>query len=163
MNCYTHFLVALELIPLLRSTASIRGVPSRVSFVSSYSSKGDSYNSLSKDQVPPSDEILAYLDDRKSYDWKVRYGDSKFVTNAFMRCLAASVPSNEVVVNSLCPGAVKTSLGRNFPAWLRIWLWMYITTVGRPVEEGSRTIVYSTVVSGQETHGMFLQHNRIDT
>ncbi|PGH09699.1 hypothetical protein AJ80_07651 [Polytolypa hystricis UAMH7299] len=159
VNCYTHFLIALELLPLLRNTAQIKGTPSHLSFVSS--SYHDSHT-LSKKPIPASQNIFSYFDDKVIYSGMTRYFDSKFVTNAFVIRLANIVPSSELVVNCLCPGQVATSFNRNLPIWLKGIMSVIVRFRARNVEEGARALVYAGCVAGEESHGGFLQHNKLD-
>lgn len=160
VNCYTHFLIALELMPLLRSTAAIRGAPSRLSIVSSLRSKVN--NVFSRNLVPESGSILEHLDDPKFYAYPSRYDDTKFVVNAFTRRLAAAVPAREVVVNCFCPGVVRTTMDRHMPCYIRFLTGVYRWIYSRDIEAAGRTMVYATVVAGEDTQGKFLQDNKVD-
>jgi len=159
VNCYTHFLIVLELLPLLRSTALKRDTPSRLTFVGS---NMQVHHTLGKHPVSPTQTVFAHFDDRQIYDSMRRYGDSKLALNAFCRRLATVVSPNEVIVNNLCPGMVATGLDKGLPVWLRTIMSIIRKFVARTVEEGGRTLIYAAVIAGPETHGKFIQNNKVD-
>jgi NAD(P)-dependent dehydrogenase (short-subunit alcohol dehydrogenase family) len=149
----------LKLLPLLRKTALNRNTPSRVSFVGSEMQKIHSFSSV---PLSADENVLEHLDDKKLYKWQNRYGDSKLVVNAFVRHLATLVPDTDVIINNHCPGLVATEFDRHAPAYIRGVMYVYRKFAARTVEEGSRTIIYASVVSGGETHGKFLASNLIN-
>ncbi|KAL6891180.1 NAD(P)-binding protein [Trichoderma longibrachiatum] len=159
VNCYTHLLISLELLPLLRSTAAARGTPSRITFTGSATQIMQ--NTLSKQPISPESTVLGHFDDEANFNKLYRYADSKTVVNAYVRRLAALAPS-EVIVNNACPGLVRTGIDKNLPFYLKLPMGLIRQSTGRTVEEGARTLVYAAVVAGPETNGKFLQHNQID-
>ncbi|KAL7946393.1 hypothetical protein V8C42DRAFT_344242 [Trichoderma barbatum] len=159
VNCYTHLLISLELFPLLRSTAVLRGLPSRITFTGSATQIKQ--NTLTKKPISADRMILGYFDDEANFSKFFRYADTKTVVNAYVRRLAALAPS-EVIVNNPCPGLVQTGLDKNLPFYLKLPMEFIRKSAGRTVEEGARTLIYATVVAGPETNGKFLQHNKID-
>ncbi|EHK24808.1 uncharacterized protein TRIVIDRAFT_146040 [Trichoderma virens Gv29-8] len=159
VNCYTHLLICLELFPLLRSTAAVRGLPSRITFTGSATQIKQ--NTLTKKPVPSNSTIIGHFDDEANFSKFFRYADTKTVVNAYVRRLAALAPS-EVIVNNPCPGLVQTGLDKNLPFYLKLPMVLVRKSMGRTVEEGARTLIYATVVAGPETNGKFLQHNKVD-
>ena len=159
VNCYTHFLISLELFPLLQSTAAARGVPSRITFTGS--ATHIKQNTLTRRPISPDSTVLGHFDDEANFDKLYRYADTKTVVNAYVRRLAALAPS-EVIVNNACPGLVQTGVDKNLPFYLKLPMGLIRKSTGRTVEEGARTLIYATVVAGPETNGKFLQHNQID-
>jgi NAD(P)-dependent dehydrogenase (short-subunit alcohol dehydrogenase family) len=151
-------LLCLELFPLLRSTAAIRGSPTRITFVGSATQIKQ--ESMSRAAIPPSDSILDYFDDKASFGIR-RYADSKLAASAYTRRLAELAPS-EVIVNNLCPGLVQTGLDKNLPGVLRVIMGFVRKSAARTVQEGGRTLIHAAVVAGQETNGKFLRNNRVD-
>jgi NAD(P)-dependent dehydrogenase (short-subunit alcohol dehydrogenase family) len=77
------------------------------------------------------------------------YSMSKTSLNAFTRQLAAATKSTGVLVNSACPGWVRTDMGgRNAP---------------RSVEQGADTIVWlATLPANGPTGGVFSDRKPID-
>ncbi|PLB54043.1 putative short-chain dehydrogenase [Aspergillus steynii IBT 23096] len=158
VNCYTHFLIALELLPLLQATATKRGTPSRLTFVGSST---QFYHSLAKAPIGSSDSALEYWDDGSRFHSMHRYMDSKLVVNAFVRHLATVVPSSEVVINNFCPGMVVTDLNKHLPSWLKPLHSAVQWFLARSLQDAGRTAIHATAVTGEETHGEFLDSNRI--
>ncbi|KAF9244306.1 hypothetical protein DTO013E5_5855 [Penicillium roqueforti] len=159
VNCYTHFLVTLELLPLLRATAVSCGEPSRLTFVGS---SIQNFNTLAKKPLTDSKTVIEHYDDRQIYSGLNRYADSKLAVHAFVQRLANIVPSSELIINDLCPGMVATNFDRGLPLWLKPVMAVLRRLIARTVDDGARTVIYAAVVAGQETHGKFLQSNKVD-
>ncbi|UKZ59503.1 uncharacterized protein TrAtP1_000805 [Trichoderma atroviride] len=159
VNCYTHLLISLELFPLLRSTAAIRGLPSRITFTGSGTQV--TQNTLTKKPISPDSTVLGHFDDEANYNKYFRYADTKTVVNAYVRRLAALAPA-EVIANNPCPGLVQTGFDKNLPFYLKLPMALVRRAMGRTVEEGARTLVYASAVAGSEVNGKFLQHNKVD-
>jgi NAD(P)-dependent dehydrogenase (short-subunit alcohol dehydrogenase family) len=158
VNCYTHVLISLALLPLLRRTAAVRGSPTRITFVGSGTQKTQA---TLKGGLPEGVSVLEYFDDPANFSRFRRYADSKLAVNAYTRRLATLAPG-EVVVNNLCPGLVQTGLDKNLPGPLKFIMGWVRKTAARTVEEGARTLVYAAAVAGEETSGKFLQQNKVD-
>lgn len=159
VNCYTHLLISLELLPLLRATAAVRGSPTHLTFVGSAT---QTMHTLSKKPVAAGETALGHFDDVHVYSGLTRYSDSKLVTNALVRRLAATVPASEVIVNNLCPGLVATAFDKQLPGWLKPIMFLYRKVSARDVSEGSRTLIYASVIAGVDSHGKFMQNNKVD-
>ncbi|KAK0650040.1 hypothetical protein B0T16DRAFT_411069 [Cercophora newfieldiana] len=157
VNCYTHILICLELFPLLRSTAAIRGSPTRITFVGSATQIKQ--ESVSKATIPSSTTTLSYFDDKSTFGL-ARYADSKLFVSAYVRRLGLLAP-DEVIVNNLCPGLVQTDLDQNLPAPLGALMRLVRRLVARTVEEGGRTLIHAAVVASSESNGKFLRNNQI--
>ncbi|KAF3771407.1 putative short-chain dehydrogenase [Cryphonectria parasitica EP155] len=160
VHCYTHLLISLSLLPLLRRTARLRNQPTHISWVSSGTS---ATHSFAKRPIPAGSSVLAHLDDELNFDYMTRYSDNKFVANLLVRRLAAAVSPSEVIINSFCPGFLKpTGIDKSLPSWLGLVIGMTRRFKGRDVDGGARTFVYAAAVANQKTHGKFLQHNQVD-
>ncbi|EED15911.1 carbonyl reductase, putative [Talaromyces stipitatus ATCC 10500] len=158
VNCYSNFLVALELLPVLRATAAKKGQPSHLTFVGSAM---QTVHSFASNPIPPSENVLDFLDNAKNASKLKRYNDSKLAVNAFVRYIATKVSSSEVIINDFCPGAVPTNLEHNTPWLIKKIVTVLKRTVGRSIQEGGRTVVYASILAGTESHGKFLQHNKV--
>jgi NAD(P)-dependent dehydrogenase (short-subunit alcohol dehydrogenase family) len=119
-------------------------------------------NILSSVPISANENILQHLDDRKFYQGLKRYGDSKLIVTAFVRHMATLVPDTEVIINNLCPGLVATDFDKDTPWLIRGFMYVFRKLAARTVEEGSRTLIYASVVCGRETHGKFLANNLIN-
>jgi len=94
-NHMGHFLLTNLLLDLLKKSA-----PSRVVVVSSGLSK---YGKIDFDN----------LNSEKEYNRKAGYNNSKLANNYFARELASMLEGSGVDVYCLCPGMVRTNLGRH--------------------------------------------------
>lgn len=118
-------------------------------------------HTFTKHPIRSSETLLGRFDNRETYDI-FRYADAKLAVNAFTRKLATAVSSNYVIVNNLCPGMVATGFDKGLPAWIRLPFIFIRAVVARKVDEGSRTLVYAAAVAGPESHGKFLNDNKIE-
>ena len=158
VNYQSNALLALELLPLLESTASQRGKPSRLTFVGSGTHK---MHSLNKAPLDKEETVAHRWDDKKRYNPMQQYSNSKLMIAAFTQELARHVSSSKVIVNNLCPGMVSTGLDVNLPLWLKPIMRIWRLARARTPEVGARTYIYATSVAGAESHGKWLQNNEI--
>ena len=158
VNYHSNALLALELLPLLEATASQRGQPSRLTFVGSGTHK---MHSLNKTPMDKEESVAHRWDDKEKYRPMQRYSDSKLMVAAFTQELARHVDPSKVIINNLCPGMVSTGLDVNLPLWLKPIMWLMRLLRARTPEVGARTYVFATSVAGAESHGKWLQHNKV--
>lgn len=158
VNCYSHLFIVLGLLPLLQATAIKRGTPSRVTFVSSFSHMR---HSLQASPVTENEGVLGHFDDRTKYQGPRRYHDSKLAVNALVQRLGTIVPSCEVIVNAVCPGVVATNFHRNLPWWLKPAMSIYNMIHAKTVEDGAWILLNAAAVTGQDSHGKYLQKGEI--
>jgi NAD(P)-dependent dehydrogenase (short-subunit alcohol dehydrogenase family) len=147
----------MELLPLLQATVVIRKAPSRLTIVGSYSQKRHTLEPV----LSAGASVIDYLDGPSNFDKYKQYPNTKVLVNAFIKHLATIVPTDEVIMNVLCPGVVDTNIFRNFPVLLSVFMFIWRKTFARSVEEGGRASVYAMRVAGKESHGQFLSHNEI--
>lgn len=159
VNCYTHFLIVLELLPLLRATATKRQSPTRLTFVGSYS---QDQHTLIETPIAADVSVLDHYDDETLFRGTRRYQNSKLMMNAFVRRLATVVPASEVIVNNVCPGIVATDINRDLPLWAKPYVYVLYKLKARTVLEGGRVIMHAAVVLGTESHGKFVQNGQMD-
>ncbi|KAJ5671283.1 hypothetical protein N7507_000410 [Penicillium longicatenatum] len=159
VNCYTHFLIVLSLLPLLRHTALKRGSPSRVTFLSSYSHIS---HTLKNSALGSDESILGFYDNKQIFKGRRHYANSKLVVNAFAQRLGNTLAPFEVIVNTVCPGAIKTNLNRSLPYWMAPVMYIYLKLKARTLHDGGRTLIHA-VVCGPESHGKYLQLQEINT
>jgi NAD(P)-dependent dehydrogenase (short-subunit alcohol dehydrogenase family) len=157
VNFLSHAVLALELLPLLRSTAAKEGSPTRLSFVSSFITYK---HTLTQNPIGPDESIIAHIDDPANFVSGIQYADTKLAINAFVAELARRFPLNEdgkVIVNAICPGFVDTGFDDTMPWFIRYPTVLLRWISGRRVEDGGRTLVHAGL-AGEETHGEFLEH-----
>lgn len=128
-----------------------------MTFVSSYS---HTRHSLERYPISENQSILEYYDNKLKFRM-LRYQDSKLMLNAFVERLATIVSSDEVIVNSVCPGVLATNFNRNLPCWIKPLVYVYCKVKERSVLEGGRLLIHATVVSREDSHGRFLQNGQI--
>lgn len=65
-----------------------------------------------------------------------------------------------VIINAVCPGLVKTSLGRNLKPSMQTWLGEAYKQYGRVPEEGARAVLFAAS-TGRDGHGKYLSDCKV--
>ncbi|KAJ5881197.1 uncharacterized protein N7473_012250 [Penicillium subrubescens] len=143
----TAFLGML-LLSQLQKSAAISGTPSHLEFVGSIMGRAVKADTFSQTDA----KILDQVTQPDFFGFQKQYNVSKLLLFYVLDGLVESTSSSSVIINTVCPGACRTDLGRNFSTWLRIPLNLVQTVLARSAEEGARTYV-SGVTLGQESHG----------
>ena len=159
VNYHSNVILALALLPLLESTASQRGQPARLTFVGSVAHK---MHTLNKKPIDQDQSLTSHWDDEKKYNWMLRYMDSKLMITAFTLELAQHVDPRKVIINTVCPGMVSTGFDVHLPLWGRLIARFMRFLRARTPEVGARTYIYATSIAGAESHGKWLNHNKVD-
>ena len=146
-------------MPLLRQTAALRGTPTRVTFVSSYSHAD---HTLETNPIAPDESVISHFDNSQTPFRGTRYQDAKLVVTAYVQFLATRLLPSEVIVNCVCPGIVATNITSQLPLWVRLILYVYFKLKARPVGEGVRVLIYAAVIVGAESHGKFVKASEMD-
>ena len=105
VNYLSNALPALELLPLLESTAAREGMPTRLTWVGSRSHETD--RDLPQTLLP-TESILGRMDNRSKFSARVQYANSKLLFVMFVSELAQRIAEDKVIISSVCPGMVKT-------------------------------------------------------
>ncbi|KAL8726559.1 MAG: hypothetical protein Q9181_005996, partial [Wetmoreana brouardii] len=158
VNYHSNALLALLLLSLLESTATLQAQPSRLTFVGSV---GMAMHTLKKNPLAVDETVARRYDDKAKYAGFQRYSDSKLMVAAFTQELAQHVSSDKVIVNNVCPGMVATDLDQNLALWLKSFISIVKKLRARNVEVGARTYVWAINVVGKESHGCFIANNKI--
>ena len=153
VNYLSNVLLALKLLPLLESTSSLQGTPTRMSWVGS---RDYLSHSLGSNPLPANQGNLTHFDDPTNFRIRTRYSDAKMMCIMFLRELAARVPREKVIINSMCPGQVQTNFWDALPFYVRVPIKLIMHMRGRTLEQGGWVIAYATVFVGEESHGQFL-------
>ncbi|KAK9367445.1 hypothetical protein V1509DRAFT_626674 [Lipomyces kononenkoae] len=159
VNYLSNALLALELLPLLEQTAADEKTPTRISIVGSQMHRLNSFNK--KPLTSDDESILGYFDDKTKFSGFMRYSDSKLLVSMFVQELAARIPRDKVVVNHMCPGMVSTNIDAGLPIYLKPIVRFVKMLLGRTPEDGARILVYAAAVAGPDTHGSFMEDNKI--
>ena len=153
VNYHSNVVLSLELLPLLISTATMKGKPSRLTLVGSSTM---TMHTLGKRPIEENESIAEHFDDKQKYYGLQRYGDSKLLVCAWSMALAQHVSSSKVIINNMCPGLVATGFDVNLPFWLKPPMWAFRKLMAKPVQQGGKEVIYAAAVAGQESHGKFV-------
>ncbi|KAG9195733.1 hypothetical protein G6011_00854 [Alternaria panax] len=149
VNYLSTIMLAVLLLPILKSKAGLAGKPARLTVVTSTTAYFADF-----DHEKP---ILPQFDEK--YDPTKWYAREKLLQMIVVRRLAALVSSDEVIINTVCPGLVgDTEIWRtiNTSIVLRYMFAIYFALFGRSLAEGASTYVHAVALAGQESHGGFL-------
>lgn len=165
VNVLSTALMAVLLLPLLRSTAAARGHAVHLTFVNSHG-----HRMVQRDwYASAGGSLLQAANDRERWDATKSYTIVKLMGMAVMRAIAtkevtrpstsdSKLKSPGVIVNAACPSLCKTDLGRNFGTISHISGFFFQAIFARTAEEGSRSLVSATAL-GPESHGRFWHHD----
>ena len=153
VNYLSNALLALELLPLLEATAAKENRATRMTWVGSRTHMNDA--NLDK-TLHSKESVLDRFDDKSRYSAMSHYGNTKLLCVMFVAELAKRVSGEKVVVNSLCPGMVKTGMSDVLPVYLRLPMNLVLAMRARTVEQGGWLVVNAAAVASKETHGRFL-------
>jgi NAD(P)-dependent dehydrogenase (short-subunit alcohol dehydrogenase family) len=158
VNLLSNAVLALELLPLLETTALKRGSPSHLSIVSSLSQITHGFDRI---PIASNELVLQYIDDRTKFDGMHAYANSKLLVSAFVQELAERVSADKVIINNMCPGLVKNNFDRQLPWYMKYFMKSLRYLIGRSVEDAARTLVYAAGIVSEESHGSFISNNEI--
>ncbi|KAL1795485.1 hypothetical protein ACET3X_005709 [Alternaria dauci] len=149
VNYLSTIMLAVLLLPILRSKSGLAGKPARLTVVTSTTAYFADF-----DHEKP---ILPQFDEK--YDPTKWYAREKLLQMIVLRRLATLIDPDEVIINTVCPGLVgETEIWRtiNTSAVLRFMFLVYFALFGRSLKEGASTYVHAVAVAGRESHGGFL-------
>ncbi|RYP67278.1 hypothetical protein DL770_008645 [Monosporascus sp. CRB-9-2] len=164
INVINTFLLAILLLPALRSSGRKAKASPRMSIVAS-----DRHVMV---QLPRSqmESIFAVLDDEKRANMNDRYYVSKLMQILLVRALAERLrpskgsPVGEpypVIVNTLTPGYCKSELLKDAHPAAAFGFWVLAKATARTTEQGGRSLV-AAISQGEESHGKYLNDCVID-
>ncbi|KAF2464928.1 uncharacterized protein BDR25DRAFT_296114 [Lindgomyces ingoldianus] len=157
VNTISTALLGILLLPKLQESKRITGKIPVLEFVNS----GLHQNAKIDSKILKGDNILKAYNAPENFGGGKQYSLSKLFLMFVASTLAAEVSCENVLITSICPGAVKTEIGRdfNFPG-VAIGLAIFAAVFMRTPEQGSRMIVSGTT-QGEGVHGRFWQHDQI--
>ncbi|KAH6645802.1 hypothetical protein BKA67DRAFT_86297 [Truncatella angustata] len=165
VNTLSTVLLASLLLPQMKSERTNRSTPAHLSIVGSMRFVDPDITEWATWQSEKNEGVLEHLS--KPPNWpgpQPMYAATKLlVAYAFRelveRAIGADSHRPEVILNILCPGAVKTDLARNFrdkSVAFVILVEVFQTLFGKSPEDGARTYMASVTTSESE-HGKFVQ------
>lgn len=173
VNVIGTFLLALNLLPVLRRSAEKTGLVPRLVVVSSdihfFVSNFPILHCMSKQKLisllqakfneRKSDSIFDALGDPKSPNMMDRYSTSKLLEVLFIRELAAALSSSssspKVILNTPSPGLCHSSLMRDAAGITHYALTGMKAIFARTTEVGARNLI-AAACAGEESHGQYI-------
>lgn len=151
-NFISNAIISLKLLPVLEKAPN----QSRLTWITS--------RHHPKHTIDPADNesVIQHAETKHNPPYS-RYVDSRMLSILYLRRLASSVLPSQVIINSFCPGMVDTEglSGLEMPFYIKWVVNLIRTTSARPPEEGGWIAVRVSNVIGEESHGRFLEDDRI--
>jgi len=150
INTISTVLLAILLLPKLKETRQITGQPPVIEFTGS----GLHERVKLRQEARSASNIL------KVYNTPEAFGIDQYpISKLFLRFatnkLASKISSNDVIISTVCPGAVATGLTREYRGIiLRSALFLFEKGFQRKPEEGAKELVTGTL-QGESMHGAF--------
>ncbi|KAK5199133.1 hypothetical protein LTR96_003497 [Exophiala xenobiotica] len=151
VNVISTFLLALLLLPKLRSTAKEFKTTPHLTIVSS---EVHGWTKFPEWKEP---NTFTALDDKAKTNFDERYPTSKLLEVLVVREIAPKMADSGVVLNYLNPGLCHSELARE-AGW---GLWIMKLLLARSTEVGSRTLV-AAAVAGPGSHGKYMTDAVVD-
>lgn len=190
VNVINTFLLAILLLPVLRSSAQKWKISPRLTIVASdrhvmvnlpESKEGNTFQVLSDkrkakmnqryvEQLAAIFHVFCLDHYAENTYMSISYFTSKLLLILLGRELASqlvrpnhslSSPDPCIIVNFLTPGYCISGLTKNSHFPVSFGFWVMTKTVARTTEEGGRTLV-AGIVKGKESHGKYLNDCEID-
>ncbi|KAH8674199.1 hypothetical protein BX600DRAFT_486789 [Xylariales sp. PMI_506] len=154
VNYLATVLLAILLIPILKAKTAQLSPPSpgRLTLVTSDLA-------LWLKMKEPTGGILDSMDNEAGFHGMDRYSKSKLLLTMFISKLAQHVNSEEVIINTVNPSAVRgTDLMRDAQGQYLIQAMVFLSSVilGRNLEDGTRQYLHASLVLGKESQGSFV-------
>lgn len=157
VNTLSSVLLAVLLLPKLKQSKDYAGKTPVLEFVNS---------GLHQSAVVPIDvrqhpNILNYYNRRENFKEGSQYKYSKVFLMYATNKLASEISSADVIITSICPGAVRTDLGRDhyFPGVYILAAALIVLFMMSP-SQGANTILSGTT-QGESVHGRFWKNDKI--
>lgn len=157
VNYLSTMLLALLLLPILKTKRAPGGEPARLTIISAALTLSAKFPN--RDATP----LLPSFDDPGTFDRQEHYISSKLLAHMFLWNLVDHVSADDVIVNLADPAWVKgTELIRDprGPA-VRAAFKLFGATTGRTPRVGASCYVDAVVNKGKEAHGCFLMSWRV--
>lgn len=148
-------LLGVLIIPQLQRSAKISKEPSHLELVGSIACRAAKIDCFSKSNATVLDQVsqASFFGGQKQYQIAKLF--EMYVMEGLVQetsSTESSQDSPDVIINAVCPGPCKTTLGRDFHVILKIPMLMIQSMFFRTAEQGARSYV-SGVALGSEAHG----------
>ncbi|XP_014555051.1 hypothetical protein COCVIDRAFT_103420 [Bipolaris victoriae FI3] len=149
VNYLSTIMLAVLLLPILKAKGGLAGKPARLTVVTSTTAYFADFDH--------EEAILPQFNEK--YHVTKWYAREKLLQMILVRRLAALVDSDKVIINTACPGLVRsTEIWRTLhtSSSFNLILPAYFTLFSRSLQEGASTYVHAVVIADRESHGGFL-------
>ncbi|KAL6691019.1 hypothetical protein J3F84DRAFT_388105 [Trichoderma pleuroticola] len=147
--------LALKLIPLLEKTAEVKGAPSRLVMVGSWTQFG---TSIAEKKL--THDVIKHLDDEANFNPR-RYPDTQLLNGLITNELGQRLDKKKVVVVEPTPPWTLTNFGASYPPGpVKDAARKMMDEVGLPVDESALTYIVA-IVADDDVHGQYLDDNMI--
>ena len=156
-NTLSTVLLAILLLPKLRESKQTTGKTPVLEFVNS----GLHQSAIVPPEVRSSPILSEFYNKRENFKGGNQYKFSKVFLMYAANKLAGKISSEDVIINSVCPGLFRSDLGRDgfFPGVFvlaSVFLFLFV----RSPSQGANMILSGTT-QGESIHGRFWQHDKI--
>jgi NAD(P)-dependent dehydrogenase (short-subunit alcohol dehydrogenase family) len=148
-------LLAILIIPQLRKSAMIAKTPAHLEIVASIACRSAKIDCFSQSN----DAILNQVNQAKFFGVQRQYQMAKLFQMYILEGLVQGTRSIEcdpgdpgIIINAVCPGPCKTTIGRDFSTILQVPMLILQSIFFRTAEQGARSYV-SGAILGPECHG----------
>lgn len=148
-------LLAVLIIPQLQKSAKISKNATHLEIVASIACRSAKIDCFSQSNAT----VLEQVSQAKFFGMQTQYQFAKLFQMYILEGLIQGRTSTEssqddpgVIINAVCPGPCKTSLGRDFPVILQFPMLFLQSAFFRTAEQGARSYV-SGAILGSEAHG----------
>ncbi|KAJ5973474.1 hypothetical protein N7481_010684 [Penicillium waksmanii] len=149
-------LLAVLIIPQLRKWAKMSKTPAHLEIVASIACRSARIDCFSQSN----DAILDQVSQAKFFSLQRQYQIAKlfqmYILEGLVQGTTSSIEFNQgdpgIIINAVCPGPCKTTLGRDFPTILQLPMIVLQSVFFRTAEQGARSYV-SGAILGPEGHG----------
>ncbi|KAM0269444.1 hypothetical protein ACHAQH_009733 [Verticillium albo-atrum] len=152
VNVLSTALMAVLLLPKLRTSAAAGRGPVNLTFVNSHA-----HTEVEREWLQ-NRTLYAATVDEATWEMQRNYYMVKLLVIPAMLRIVAAVKGQNIIVNACCPFLCKTDLGRDFGLGARIFNGGFQAVFARSAEEGSRTLVSATTL-GSESNGKLWMHD----
>lgn len=157
VNTLSSVLLAVLLLPKLKQSKQHIGKTPVLQFVNS----GLHQSAVVPDEVRQQTSILEHYNDRKNFKEGSQYKYTKVFLMYATNKLASEISSADVIITSICPGVVKSDLGRDhyFPGIYLVAALLIFIFMKSP-SQGADTVLSATT-QGESVHGRFWKDDKI--